>query len=85
LGCSLDDEDPDQTEAMVMAMEGADAASDLASSPRPMKQPHCDLAEAIDGWRDKYPKSGQPAGDRGHPARAGRRSAARPGGHRPAR
>lgn len=73
-----DDEDREQTEAAVMAMEGADAASDpgiFAAADEAAAT--ADLAEVIDGWRDKYPEvrvSQQVI--RGHPGRVlARRSA----------
>jgi len=67
----LDDEDPYQTEAAVMALEGADAASDPGIfAPADEAAATADLAEVIDGWRDKYPEvavSQQVI--RGHPGR----------------
>jgi nucleotide-binding universal stress UspA family protein len=51
-----DDEDPNQTEAAVLAMEGADAASDPGIfAPADEAAATADLAEVIEGWRDKYP------------------------------
>jgi hypothetical protein len=76
-----DDEDPDQAQAMVMAMEGADAASDpgiFAAADEAAAT--ADLAEAIDGWRDKYPEV--PVSQqviRGHPGRVLARRSARAG------
>ena len=66
-----DDEDPEQTEAAVMAMEGADAGQDpgiFAAADEAAAT--ADLAEVIDGWRSGFPEvrvSQQVI--RGHPGR----------------
>lgn len=50
-------EDTSLTEAAVMAAEGADAASDPGVFARADKAAATvELAEVIDGWRDKYPE-----------------------------
>jgi nucleotide-binding universal stress UspA family protein len=64
-------EDTSLTEAAVMATEGADAASDPGIfAPADEAAATVELAEVIDGWRDKYPEV--PVTQdivRGHPGR----------------